>query len=67
MTITPFTGACNGALEETLDVLSSQEAMRQLADSQAAIAAGDVLDSGQLAALLRPCEGTWPADAVPNG
>lgn len=40
------------ALEETLDVLSSPEAMRQLAESQAAIAAGDVLDAGQLAVLM---------------
>lgn len=40
------------ALEETLDVLSSPEAMRQLADSQAAIEAGDVLDADELAALL---------------
>jgi antitoxin YefM len=40
------------ALEETLDVLSSPEAMRQLAESRAAIAAGDVLDSDQLAALM---------------
>jgi antitoxin YefM len=39
-------------LEETLDVLSSPEAMRQLAESRAAIAAGDVLDAGQLAALM---------------
>jgi prevent-host-death family protein len=40
------------ALEETLDVLSSPEAMRQLAESQKAIAAGDVLDADQLAALM---------------
>lgn len=40
------------ALEETLDVLSSPEAMRQLADSQAAIEAGDVLDVNELAGLL---------------
>jgi prevent-host-death family protein len=40
------------ALEETLDVLSSPEAMRQLADSQAAIEAGDVLDADELGALL---------------
>jgi prevent-host-death family protein len=39
------------ALEETLDVLSSPEAMRQLAESRAAIAAGEVLDADQLAAL----------------
>jgi prevent-host-death family protein len=40
------------ALEETLDVLSSPEAMRQLAESRAAITAGDVLDADQLAALV---------------
>lgn len=40
------------ALEETLDVLSSPEAMRQLAESRAAIVAGDVLDSDQLATLM---------------
>lgn len=40
------------ALEETLDVLSSPEAMRQLAESRAAIAAGDVLDADDLAALI---------------
>lgn len=39
-------------LEETLDVLSSPEAMRQLAASRAAIAADDVLDADQLAALM---------------
>jgi antitoxin YefM len=40
------------ALEETLEVLSSPEAMRQLADSQAAIEAVDVLDADELAALM---------------
>ncbi|MEQ4301215.1 type II toxin-antitoxin system Phd/YefM family antitoxin [Plantactinospora sp. B6F1] len=40
------------ALEESLDVLSSPEAMRQLADSRSAIEAGDVLDADELAALL---------------
>lgn len=40
------------ALEETLDVLSSPEAMRQLAESREAIAAGDVLDAEDLAALM---------------
>jgi antitoxin YefM len=40
------------ALEETVDVLSSPEAMRQLAESRAAIAAGDVLDADQLATLM---------------
>ena len=40
------------ALEETLDVLSSPDTMRQLVESRAAIAAGDVLDADQLAALM---------------
>jgi antitoxin YefM len=41
-------------LEETLDVLSSPEALRQLAESRAAMAEGDVLDADQLAALMAP-------------
>lgn len=40
------------ALEETVDVLSSPEAMRQLAESREAIEAGDVLDARRLAALM---------------
>jgi prevent-host-death family protein len=40
------------ALEETLDVLSSSEAMRQLAESRTAVEAGDVLDADELAALM---------------
>lgn len=40
------------AIEETLDVLASPEAMRQLAESRAAIEAGDVLDAEELAALM---------------
>lgn len=40
------------ALEETLDVLASREAMRQLAESREAIEAGDVLDADELAALM---------------
>jgi antitoxin YefM len=40
------------ALEETLDVLSSPEMMRQLAESLGAIEAGDVLDGDELAQLL---------------
>ncbi|MBA3488271.1 MAG: type II toxin-antitoxin system Phd/YefM family antitoxin [Longispora sp.] len=40
------------ALEETLDVLSSPEAMRQLTESRQAIEAGDVLDADELAALM---------------
>jgi antitoxin YefM len=39
-------------LEDTLDVLSSPEAMRQLAESREAMAAGDVLDAEELAALM---------------
>jgi antitoxin YefM len=39
-------------LEETLEVLSSPEAMRQLVESRAAVEAGDVLDRDELAALL---------------
>lgn len=40
------------ALEETLDVMSSPEAMRQLAESREAIEAGDVLDADELAELM---------------
>lgn len=40
------------ALEEALDVLSSPQAMRQLAESREAMAAGDVLDAAELAALM---------------
>jgi prevent-host-death family protein len=40
------------SLEETLDVLASPEAMRQLADSREAVPAGDVLDADELAALM---------------
>ena len=40
------------ALEETLDVLGSPEAMRQLAESRAAIAEGDVLDAEELAEVV---------------
>lgn len=36
------------ALEETLDVLSSPEVMRQLAESRTAIATGDLLDAEQI-------------------
>lgn len=39
------------ALEETLEVLASPEAMRQLAESREAIESGDVLDAEELAAL----------------
>ncbi len=40
------------ALEETVEVLSNRETMRQLAESRAAIEAGDVLDAEELAALM---------------
>ncbi|PSK92266.1 prevent-host-death family protein [Murinocardiopsis flavida] len=40
------------ALEETLDVLANPDAMRQLAESRAAVAAGDVLGADDLAALM---------------
>jgi antitoxin YefM len=40
------------ALEETVEVLSSPEIMHQLAASRAAIAAGDVLETDQLAELI---------------
>jgi antitoxin YefM len=40
------------ALEETIDVLSSPEAMRQLTESRAAIANGDVLSAADVAELM---------------
>ncbi len=40
------------ALEETLDVLASREAMRQLAASRRALESGDVLAADELAALV---------------
>jgi prevent-host-death family protein len=40
------------SLEETIDVLSSPEAMRQLAASRDAIATGDVVDARELARLM---------------
>ena len=40
------------SLEETLDVLSSAEAMRQLTESKKAVEAGDILDGDELAALM---------------
>jgi prevent-host-death family protein len=40
------------ALEETVEVLSNRETMRQLAESRAAVEAGDVLDAEDLAALM---------------
>ena len=55
------------ALEETLDVLSSPEAMRQLAESQAAIAAGDVLGANQVAALMAERRPGGPTAQVNSG
>lgn len=40
------------ALEETVDVLSSPEAIQQLTESRRAVEAGDVLDAEELAALM---------------
>lgn len=40
------------SLEETLDVLGSPEIMRQLAESRAAIAQGEVLDADEVAAVV---------------
>jgi antitoxin YefM len=40
------------ALEETVDVLTSREAMRQLAESRQAVEAGDVLNAKELANLM---------------
>lgn len=51
------------ALEETLDVLASQEAMRQLAESREAAEAGDVLDADELAALMAKRARGRPRDA----
>ncbi|WP_262391394.1 type II toxin-antitoxin system Phd/YefM family antitoxin [Nocardiopsis sp. CNR-923] len=41
-----------GAVEETLEVLSNSDLMRQVAESRAAVEAGDVLDSDEFAALM---------------
>lgn len=40
------------ALEETVDVLASREAMRQLAESRQAVEVGDVLDTKELENLM---------------
>lgn len=40
------------ALEESLGVLASPEAMRQLAESRQAVVNGDVLDAEELASLM---------------
>jgi len=40
------------SLEETIEVLSSPEAMRQLAESHEAIGVGDVLDAEELGRLM---------------
>lgn len=39
-------------LEETLEVMSHPDVMRQLAESQVAVEAGDVLDADELAQLM---------------
>lgn len=46
------------ALEETIDVLASPEAMRQLAESRQDRKRGDVLDQAELAELMRKRKGT---------
>lgn len=46
------------ALEETIHVLSSPEAIQQLAESRRAVEAGDVLDADELAALMAKRERT---------
>jgi prevent-host-death family protein len=40
------------ALEETVEVLSNRDTMRQLTESGGAIEAGDVLDADELAELM---------------
>ncbi|MEO9223550.1 MAG: type II toxin-antitoxin system Phd/YefM family antitoxin [Acidimicrobiales bacterium] len=40
------------ALEETLDVLSDRRVMQRLAEAEAEVAAGDVVDEAGLRALL---------------
>jgi len=40
------------ALEETLEVLTSRDVIRQLTESREAVDAGDVLDAEDLAALM---------------
>lgn len=40
------------ALEETLEVITRPDLMRQLAESREAIDAGDVLDAAELAELM---------------
>jgi antitoxin YefM len=42
------------SLEETLDLLSDQTAIRELVDAQAALAAGDVVRGVEAVRLLRP-------------
>lgn len=40
------------ALEEAVEVLASEEAMRQLAESRQAVESGDLLDADELAELM---------------
>jgi antitoxin YefM len=42
------------SLEETLDLLSDQKAIRELVEAQAAVAAGDVVRGVDAVRLLRP-------------
>jgi antitoxin YefM len=42
------------SLEETLDLLSDQTAIRELVDAQAAVVAGDVVRGVDAVRLLRP-------------
>lgn len=39
-----------GSLEETLDLLSDQDAMREILDAEAAVASGDVARANELRA-----------------
>lgn len=56
------------ALEETLEVLTSRDVMRQLADSREAVDAGDVLDAEELAALMaKRARRTEPPSGLARG
>jgi antitoxin YefM len=47
------------SLEETLDLLSDQTAIRELVDAQAAVAAGDVVRGVDAVRSLRPASAKW--------
>jgi antitoxin YefM len=47
------------SLEETLDLLSDQTAIRELVDAQAAVAAGDVVRGVDAVRSLRPASPKW--------